>query len=137
MAMDANARLPVPVAPVAPAGADDYETLMAALSASARGRAFLAEYVRRNRQADTEAILAALRKLEQRLTAEEPAPAPAPEPPAEPARPHLALVHPAQEPERPVPPTEPTKEEAALSTAADPLAALMALSADERLALFS
>ena len=44
MAMDANARMPVPVAP---AGADDYETLMAALSASARGRAFLAEYARR------------------------------------------------------------------------------------------
>jgi len=132
MAMDANARLPVPVAP---AGADDYETLMAALSASARGRAFLAEFARRNRQADTEAILAALRKLEQRLTAQELAPAPAP--PAEPARPHLALVHPAQEPEHPVPPAAPTKEEAALLTAADPLAALMALSADERLALFS
>ena len=130
MAMDANARLPVPVAP---AGADNYETLMAALSASARGRAFLAEFVRRNRQADTEAILAALRKLEQRLTAQELAPGP----PAEPARPHLALVHPAQEPEHPVPPPAPTKDEAALLTAADPLAALMALSADERLALFS
>jgi len=132
MAMDANARLPVPVAP---AGADDYETLMAALSASARGRAFLAEFARRNRQADTEAILAALRKLEQRLTAQELAPAPRPL--AEPARPHLALVHPAQEPEHSVPPPAPTKDEAARLTAADPLAALMALSADERLALFS
>ena len=132
MAMDANARLPVPVAP---AGADDYETLMAALSASARGRAFLAEFVRRNRQADTEAILAALRKLEQRLTVQELAPTPRPS--AEPARAHLALVHPAQEPERPAPPPAPTKEEAAPLTAADPLAALMALSADERLALFS
>ena len=132
MAMDANARLPVPVAP---AGADDYETLMAALSASARGRAFLAEFVRRNRQADTEAILAALRKLEQRLTVQELAPTPRPS--AEPARAHLALVHPAQEPEHPVPPAAPTKEEAAPLTAADPLAALMALSADERLALFS
>jgi hypothetical protein len=132
MAMDANARLPVPVAP---AGADDYETLMAVLSASARGRAFLAEHARRNRQADTEAILAALRKLEQRLTAQELAPTP--RPPAEPARPHLALVHPAQEPEHPIPPPAPTKDEAALLTAADPLAALMALSADERLALFS
>jgi len=79
--------------------------------------------------------LAALRKLEQRLTAQEPAPTPAP--PTEPARPHLALVHPAQEPERPVPPPAPTKEAAAPLTAADPLAALMALSADERLALFS
>ena len=132
MAMDANARLPVPVAP---AGADDYETLMAALSASARGRAFLAEFARRNRQADTEAILAALRKLEQRLTVQELAPTPRPS--AEPARAHLALVHPAQEPERPAPPPAPTKEEAAPLTAADPLAALMALSADERLALFS
>ena len=132
MAMDANARLPVPVAP---AGADDYETLMAALSASVRGRAFLAEHARRNRQADTEAILAALRKLEQRLTAQELAPTP--QPPAEPARPHLALVHPVQEPERPVSPPAPAKEKAAPLTAADPLAALMALSADERLALFS
>lgn len=132
MAMDAKARALVPVAP---AGEDDYEALMAALSANARGRAFLAEYARRNRQADTEAILTALRKLEQRLTAQELAPTQ--KPAAEPARAHLALVHPAPEPEQPAPPPASTNEEAALLAAADPLAALMALSADERLALFS
>lgn len=132
MAMDAKARALVPVAP---AGEDDYEALMAALSANARGRAFLAEYARRNRQADTEAILAALRKLEQRLTAQELAPPQ--EPPPEPARAHLALVHPAPESEPSAPTLASTKDEAALLAAADPLAALMALSADERLALFS
>src|SRR5262249_7240550 len=35
-----------------------------ALSASARGRAFLAEYARRNRNADTELLLAAIDKLQ-------------------------------------------------------------------------
>ena len=42
----------------------------AALSASARGRAFLAEYARRNRNADTEVLLAALDRLEARLRAD-------------------------------------------------------------------
>lgn len=42
----------------------DYEALLAALSANARGRAFLAEYARRNRNADTEVLLNALGRLE-------------------------------------------------------------------------
>ena len=42
----------------------DYEALHAALSASARGRAFLAEYARRNRNADTTIVLDALSRLE-------------------------------------------------------------------------
>jgi hypothetical protein len=53
-----------------PAGApavpseDEYLTFCAALQASARGRAFLAEYAKRNRGADTEVLLAALARLE-------------------------------------------------------------------------
>lgn len=43
---------------------DEYQTFCAALSASARGRAFLAEYAHRHRGADTETLLAALARLE-------------------------------------------------------------------------
>jgi len=43
---------------------EEYQTFCAALSASGRGRAFLAEYARRNRGADTEVLLAALARLE-------------------------------------------------------------------------
>jgi len=50
-------------APAAPSE-DEYQTFEAALSASARGRAFLAEYARRHRGADTETLLAALARLE-------------------------------------------------------------------------
>jgi len=42
----------------------DYQLFCAALSDSARGRAFLAEYARRNRYADTQMLLAALDRLE-------------------------------------------------------------------------
>jgi hypothetical protein len=41
-----------------------YEALLTALSETARGRAFLAEFARRNRAADTETLLAALARLE-------------------------------------------------------------------------
>jgi hypothetical protein len=50
-------------APAAPSE-DEYQTFAAALSASARGRAFLAEYARRHRGADTEVLLAAFARLE-------------------------------------------------------------------------
>ena len=42
----------------------DYQAFFTALSTSARGRAFLAEYARRNRNADTELLLAAIDKLQ-------------------------------------------------------------------------
>jgi hypothetical protein len=42
----------------------DYQAFCEALSASARGRAFLAEYARRNRNADTEQLLAAIDSLQ-------------------------------------------------------------------------
>ncbi|MDO9412273.1 MAG: hypothetical protein Q7T81_06830 [Pseudolabrys sp.] len=43
---------------------DDYQSFSAALGASERGRAFLSEYAKRNRHADTEVVLAALDRLE-------------------------------------------------------------------------
>jgi hypothetical protein len=43
---------------------NDYRSFCAALGASARGRAFLSEYARRNRHADTEVVLQALARLE-------------------------------------------------------------------------
>jgi hypothetical protein len=46
---------------------DDYQAFCAALSASQRGRAFLAEYARRNRHADTEMVLAALDRLQSQV----------------------------------------------------------------------
>ncbi len=43
---------------------EDYQSFSAALGSSARGRAFLQEYARRNRHADTEIVLEALFRLE-------------------------------------------------------------------------
>jgi len=47
----------------------DYQAFSTALSASARGRIFLAEYTRRNRNADTELLLAAIDKLQAMIAA--------------------------------------------------------------------
>src|SRR5581483_2470521 len=55
--------------PAAPDEAD-YRAFCAALSASARGRAFLAEYARRNRHADTKPLLHALERLQTSLVFE-------------------------------------------------------------------
>ncbi len=49
---------------------DEYRTLCEALAESARGRAFLAEYARRNRHADTEALLAAIARIEAHMRAD-------------------------------------------------------------------
>lgn len=51
--------------PLSPA---DYDMIAAAVMETARGRWFLAEYARRNRQADTEMVLAAIARLEQLFT---------------------------------------------------------------------
>ena len=61
----ARAKQPAPDAP----DDGDYETFCAALSASARGRTFLSEYTRRNRNADTEQLLAAIAQLQQTVAA--------------------------------------------------------------------
>jgi len=52
---------------------DDYQAFCQTLSASERGRAFLAEYARRNRIADTEQLLAAIEQLQSVMVAQ-PAP---------------------------------------------------------------
>jgi hypothetical protein len=52
---------------------DDYQAFCQTLSASERGRAFLAEYARRNRNADTEQLLAAIEQLRSVMVAQ-PAP---------------------------------------------------------------
>jgi hypothetical protein len=49
---------------------DEYHTLCAALSQSARGRAFLAEHARRSRHGDSEVLLAAILRIERRLKAD-------------------------------------------------------------------
>ena len=73
MANESNAlaRPPKPGGP----SKDDYQLFCAALSANARGRAFLAEYAQRNRHADTKVVLAALDRLEALVARHTPAPA--------------------------------------------------------------
>lgn len=61
----ARAEQPPPDAP----DQGDYEAFCTALSASERGRAFLAEYTRRNRNADTEQLLVAIGKLQASMAA--------------------------------------------------------------------
>lgn len=48
--------------------ASDYDTLLAALTGTARGRAFLQEYALRNRAADTATLLTAIGRIEGLLT---------------------------------------------------------------------
>ncbi len=48
----------------------DYEAIETALMATARGRAFLAEYARRARGSDNARLLAAIERLEARLNAQ-------------------------------------------------------------------
>lgn len=145
---------------------DDYQAFYAVLSESARGRAFLAEHAKRARQADTAMLLAAFERLEARIAAQalaaSPPPAPAEPPPrnaaeAPPAdieRAHQATAIPEvmlfeePKPAKAVPATEPaaisTAEaetviaaETIVATPGDSLAAVMALSEDERIALFT
>src|SRR6476646_6539043 len=54
------ANLPVP----SPISEADYEAIEAAVMETARGRWFLAEFARRNRNADTEMVLSAVDRLE-------------------------------------------------------------------------
>ena len=48
----------------------DYQAFCQTLSASERGRSFLAEYARRNRNADTEQLLAAIEQLQSVMVAQ-------------------------------------------------------------------
>lgn len=189
---------PLALAAVPPDALDDeYRALHEALSESARGRAFLSEYGRRNRNADTEALLAAIERIETRLRADasavqrlrddlrmlliairlarpdidaagpaakavklsvlldllerridamsEPKPAALSPPEDENASAMLAAVPALDEPELPIPvfanfeprPVAAVARASAVIGKPDPLAAIMALSEDERLALFT
>jgi hypothetical protein len=201
-----NETLALAIAPLPEAPSeDDYRSFCAALSESGRGRAFLEEYARRSRHADTQALLAAIERLEARLQADGSAvqrlrddlrmlliairlarpeidaanpatqvaklsklldllerridamasPADtAPDESAQAERAPLAVVPPHDEPELPIPSPEnaqplpislvadtaviaPAMAEPAALPPPDPLAAIMALSEDERLALFT
>jgi len=66
----ANEPLALAVKPPDAPEEDEYLTLCAALSQSARGRAFLAEHARRSRNADNEMLLAAIGRIEARLQAD-------------------------------------------------------------------
>src|SRR5665213_1355612 len=178
---------PLALAVIPPDALDDseYQALCGTLAESARGRAFLTEYARRNRHADTEQLLAAIARIETRLRAdasavqrlrddlrvlliairlarpEIDATAPAAKAdklaklldllerridaisetkpvalfPAADEAPvaHLAIVQPPQEPELPAAPVA----VAPVMLPRDPLAAIMALSEEERIALFT
>jgi len=75
-------------------GDSEYKALLAVLSSSARGRAFLAEHARRARQADTEMLLGALERIEAALADQraQVAPPPSPAPPAPAAPTALAAI---------------------------------------------
>ena len=188
-----NAPLALAVIPPDALNDDGYQALHDALSQSARGRAFLAECTRRNRNADTEALLAAIGRIEARLQADasavqrlrddlrmlliairlarpdidgagpaakaiklsalldllerridamsEAKPAALSPPDEDAPTAALAVVPPLDEPELPIPASvgfEPRSVPITDSAPPrDPLAALMALSEDERLALFT
>jgi len=66
MPVDSTARPNPPQATID----DDYRSFCAALSESARGRNFLAEFAKRNRHADTEMLLAGIDRLETLMRAE-------------------------------------------------------------------
>jgi hypothetical protein len=177
---------PLALAVIPPDALDDaeYQALCDTLAESARGRAFLAEYARRNRHADTEQLLTAIARIEARLRTdasavqrlrddlrvlliairlarpEIDAAAPAVKvdrlaklldllehridamsetkpvalfPAAdEPPVAHLAVVQPPEVPD--LPPAPPA---AAPAAPRDPLAAIMALSEEEQIALFT
>jgi len=53
-----------------PVSEEDYQALLALLSATARGRAFLDEHARRARHADTGVLLAAVARIEAQLAAQ-------------------------------------------------------------------
>jgi hypothetical protein len=80
MANEAFALSPITARPVQP-GEDDYHAISEAFMETARGRWFLSEYAKRNRNADTRLVLDAVARLEESLAAQgqavEPDPGPA------------------------------------------------------------
>jgi hypothetical protein len=80
MANEAFALSPITARPVQP-GEEDYHAISEAFMETARGRWFLTEYAKRNRNADTRLVLDAVARLEESLAAQrqaiEPDPGPA------------------------------------------------------------
>jgi hypothetical protein len=68
MAHEAFALSPIS-ARAAPSGEDDYEAIREAFMETARGRWFLGEYAKRNRDADTRMVLNAVSRIERVLEA--------------------------------------------------------------------
>jgi hypothetical protein len=60
-------------------GEEDYEAIREAFVETARGRWFLDEFARRNRNADTRMVLDAVSRIEETIAARRPAPPPPPE----------------------------------------------------------
>jgi hypothetical protein len=140
-------------------GEEEYQAFCAVLAESARGRAFLAEHARRARQADTMMLLTAFERLEARIAAqaasvpvpvEPPLPA-ASEPAAEidsvrksaaipevmlfEAQRAVEIASPAEVPVSAA--AEPDEIAQPATSPRDPLAAVMTLSEEERIALFT
>ncbi|WP_454620049.1 hypothetical protein [Bradyrhizobium cenepequi] len=69
MANEAFALSPITARPVQP-GEEDYHAISEAFMETARGRWFLAEYAKRNRNADTRLVLDAVARLEESLAAQ-------------------------------------------------------------------
>lgn len=106
--MAKDAAVPAPAAPAGRVSEHDYETLLATLSASTLGRAFLDEFSRRQRLAETKTLLAAVARLEAMIAAQKAVP-------AETARTiplHLAVV-----PAQPAPPVAAVASEPAQANA--------------------
>jgi hypothetical protein len=69
MAKDAFALSPISARALQPSE-EDYEAISEAFMETARGRWFLGEYAKRNRNADTHMVLDAVARIEQSLTAQ-------------------------------------------------------------------
>ena len=66
---------PALTAKLSPPSESDYDSILAAVMETGRGRWFLAEYARRNRNADTGKLLVAIGRIESMLQAKDRTPA--------------------------------------------------------------
>lgn len=160
-----------------PLADSDYDTILAAVMETARGRWFLREYAHRNRNADTGMLLTAISRIESLLESRETSAPPVPLPPDAPAgvpatlmqirdiaenliecgaptylcndllrrieELALAYTRPAEPPAAPVEPkpepatTLPVIEMIPEKPVHDPFADILALTPEERIALFT
>ena len=66
----AHANTPAPISETLPPSEAEYDAICAAVMETNRGRWFLSEYARRNRQADTQVVLSAIERLESVIRSE-------------------------------------------------------------------